>query len=180
LNPAQQSPSPDKNNRSVAGKAEMSTQTTSTFDEAGSPFRSLDDVRLYEGVRRRRIVAFCIDYLIVGLLLIPVSIIVALLGVITLGLGWMLFGILAPVVAVIYVWATMGSAHQATIGMRAMSIRLERLDGGRVDGMLAVVHAVLFWAGNVILTPLILLASLFLDRKRTLHDLLLGTVVIRA
>jgi uncharacterized RDD family membrane protein YckC len=64
--------------------------------------------------------------------------------------------------------------------MQMMSIRLERLDGGRVDGMLAVVHSVLFWAGNVVLSPLILLATLFLDRKRTVHDLLLGTVVVRA
>ena len=38
-------------------------------------------------------------------------------------------------------------------------------------------HSVLFWAGNVMLTPLILLVTLFSDRKRTLHDLLLGTVV---
>ena len=45
--------------------------------------------------------------------------------------------------------------------------------------MLAVVHSVLFWAGNVVLTPLILLATLFPDRKRTVHDLLLGTVVVR-
>ncbi|TIU90630.1 MAG: RDD family protein, partial [Mesorhizobium sp.] len=42
------------------------------------------------------------------------------------------------------------------------------------------VHSVLFWAGNVILTPLVLLVSLFADRKRTLHDLLLGTVVSRS
>ena len=35
----------------------------------------------------------------------------------------------------------------------------------------------LFWAGNVVLTPLILLVTLFSDRKRTVHDLLLGTVV---
>ena len=64
--------------------------------------------------------------------------------------------------------------------MQMMSIRLERLDGGQVDGLLAVVHSVLFWAGNVVLSPLILLATLFLDRKRTVHDLLLGTVVVRA
>jgi uncharacterized RDD family membrane protein YckC len=157
----------------------MSTQHTATMDQTGALYRVLDDVRLFDGVRRRRILAFCIDYAIVLLLLIPVSVIVGFLGIITLGLGWMLFGVLTPVVALIYVFATMGSQRQATLGMRAMSIRLERLDGGRVDGVLAVVHSVLFWAGNVVLTPLILLASLFLDRKRTLHDLLLGTVIIR-
>jgi uncharacterized RDD family membrane protein YckC len=140
----------------------------------------LDDVRLYDGVRTRRVLAFCIDYLIVGLLCIPFAIIVFFLGLLTLGLGWGLFGILAPVVALVYVWSTLGGPKQATAGMQVMNIRLERLDGRQVDGLLAVVHSVLFWAGNVLLTPLILLATLVLDRKRTVHDLLLGTVVIRS
>jgi uncharacterized RDD family membrane protein YckC len=139
----------------------------------------LDDDRTFEGVRTRRIVAFCVDYLIVGLLLIPFAIIVFLLGILTLGLGWMLFGILVPVVAVLYVWNTMGGPNQATIGMAMMGLKLERLDGRPIDGLTAVVHSVLFWAGNAILTPLVLLVSLFADRKRTLHDLLLGTVVTR-
>lgn len=152
--------------------------TTSTY-QAETITSRLDDVRLYDGVRTRRIFAFLIDYLIVALLMIPVGILVALLGILTLGLGWMLFGVLAPLVALVYVWNTLGSRNQATTGMRWMGIRLERLDGGRIDGMTAVVHSVLFWAGNVILTPLVLLATLFLDRKRTVHDLLLGTVVVR-
>jgi uncharacterized RDD family membrane protein YckC len=140
----------------------------------------LDDARAYEGVRSRRIMAFLIDYLIIGLLIIPFAIVVAILGVITLGLGWMLFSILGPIVALLYVWNTMGGPNQATVGMKMMGIQLQRLDGKPVDGLLAVVHTVLFWAANVILTPLILLAPLFLERKRTVHDLLLGTVVIRS
>lgn len=140
----------------------------------------LDDMRVYEGVRTRRVFAFIIDYCIVALLLIPFAILVFLLGIITLGLGWMLFSVLAPAVALAYIWNTMGGPAQATVGMQMMSIRLERLDGGRVDGLLAIVHSVMFWAGNVLLTPLILLATLFLERKRTVHDLLLGTVVTRS
>ena len=140
----------------------------------------LDDVRLYDGVRTRRIFAFILDYLLVALLMIPFGAIVALLGLVTLGLGWLLFGILFPLVALIYIWMTLGGPQQATVGMRMMGIRLERLDGRPVDGMLAVVHSVLFWAANAILTPLVLLATLFTDRKRTLHDLLLGTVVVRS
>jgi len=140
----------------------------------------LDDVRAYDGVRTRRVFAFLLDYLIVALLLIPFAILVFLLGILTLGLGWSLFAILGPAVALLYVWNTLGGPNQATTGMRMMGIRLDRLDGRPVDGMLAVVHSVLFWAGNVVLTPLILLATLFTDRKRTVHDLLLGTVVTRA
>ncbi len=157
----------------------MTNTRISTFD-GDAIVAPLDDDRLYDGVRTRRVLAFCIDYLIVFLLLIPVGILVFLFGILTLGLGWLLFGILGPLVALIYVWTTLGGRRQATKGMQWMGIRLERLDGGRIDGMLAVVHSVLFWAGNVILTPLILLATLFLDRKRTLHDLLLGTVVVRS
>ncbi len=140
----------------------------------------LDDWRVYEGVRTRRIVAFLIDYAIVALLVIPFAILVGIFGIVTLGLGWALFSILVPAVALSYIWTTMGSSKQATVGMRMMGIRLERLDGKPVDGLLAVLHSVLFWAANVVLTPLILLATLFLDRKRTVHDLLLGTVVARA
>ena len=139
-----------------------------------------EDSRLFDGVRTRRIFAFLIDYFIVLLLMIPFGFLVAVLGVLTLGLGWMLFGVLFPAVALTYVWMTLGGAKQATKGMQAMSIRLERLDGGEIDGMLALVHTVLFWAANAVLTPLILLATLVLDRKRTVHDLLLGTVVVRS
>ena len=140
----------------------------------------LDDWRVYEGVRRRRMFAFLIDYFMIALLLIPVAIVVFVLGIVTLGLAWALFAVLSPLVALSYVWLTLGGPNQATPGMKMTGIRLERLDGGRIDGLLAVVHTVLFWAGNAILTPLILLATLFLDRKRAVHDLLLGTVMTRA
>ena len=139
----------------------------------------LDDVRAYDGVRTRRVLAFIIDYCIVALLTIPFAILVFFLGILTLGLGWMLFSVLVPAVAILYIWNTLGSTDQATTGMKMMGIRLDRLDGKPVDGLLAVVHSVLFWAGNVVLTPLILLVTLFSDRKRAAHDLLLGTVVTR-
>ncbi|MER8546570.1 RDD family protein [Mesorhizobium sp. M0833] len=140
----------------------------------------LEDISAYEGVRTRRILAFVIDYFIVALLTIPFAILVFLFGLLTLGLGWMLFSILVPAVAILYIWNTLGSKDQATTGMKIMGIRLDRLDGSPIDGLTAVVHSVLFWAGNVILSPLVLLVSLFSDRKRTLHDLLLGTVVSRS
>ena len=130
-------------------------------------------------MRTRRILAFVLDYIIVALLTIPFAILVFFLGLLTLGLGWLLFGVLVPAVAILYIWNTLGSADQATTGMKMMGIRLDRLDGRPIDGLTAVVHSVLFWAGNVILSPLVLLVTLFSDRKRTLHDLLLGTVVSR-
>ena len=140
----------------------------------------LDEVRAYDGVRTRRVFAFLLDYLIVAILLIPFAILVFFLGLLTLGLAWSLFAILGPAVALLYIWNTLGGPNQATTGMKVMGIRLDRLDGRPVDGLTAVVHSVLFWAGNVLLSPLILLVTLFTDRKRTVHDLLLGTVVTRS
>jgi uncharacterized RDD family membrane protein YckC len=138
----------------------------------------VEDIRL-DGVRTRRVYAFLIDALIVFLISIPVSIVIFLLGIVTLGLGFFLYAIMFPVLAITYVAYTMGSEDQATVGMKANDIYLSRLDDGRIDPMTAIVHSVLFWAGNAILTPLVLLVTLFSDRKRTLHDLLLGTIVLR-
>ncbi len=151
---------------------------TNTIDMTANNDR-LADARTFSGVRTRRVLAFCIDYLLIGLLLIPVGLLIFLLGFLTIGIGWLLFLIIGPMTGLLYVAATLGGRHQSTIGMRLVGIRLERLDGGRVDPLLAVVHTVLFWAGNAILTPLILLAPLFLSYKRTVHDLLLGTAVVR-
>lgn len=139
----------------------------------------LQDSRAFDGVLTRRVFAFLIDYLFIGLLLIPVAIIVFLLGILTFGLGWLLLPVLGFVVALPYIALTLGGPNQATPGMRISGVHMERLDGTQTDWLLAIVHTVLFWAFNAALTPLILLVSWFTDGKRTLHDVLLGTVVVR-
>jgi uncharacterized RDD family membrane protein YckC len=139
---------------------------------------AVEDANL-DGVLTRRVFAFLIDALIVALLSIPVAIVIFFLGVFTLGLGWVLYAIMFPAIAIAYVAFTMGGEAQATVGMQANDIRIARLDGARTDPITALVHSVLFWTGNVILTPLILMVTLFTDQKRTLHDLLLGTLVVR-
>jgi len=138
-----------------------------------------EDWRAYSGVLSRRVFAFILDYLIVLLLCIPAAVIVFFLGIITLGLGFMLYPALFVIVALLYFGMTLGGPSQASPGMRAMGITLMRMDGRRMDFMTAMVHTVLFWLINSVLTPLILLAGLFTDRSRLVHDFLLGTVVAR-
>ena len=139
-----------------------------------------DDIALYDGVRTKRVLAFFIDYAIVLALCVPVAILIFFIGIFTLGLGFFLYPLLFLLVAIPYVGMSMGGPNQATPGMRMMGIRVARLDGRPVDFMLAVVHGVQFWALNAVLTPFILLATLVLDRKQTVHDWLLGTVVVRS
>ncbi len=132
-----------------------------------------------EGVRSRRIMAVLIDWAIVIALCIPVAIVIFFLGLATLGLGFALYGAMFPVLALLYSGYTMGGPQQATIGMQMMDLHVERIDGQRVDFLTAVAHTFLFWAANVLLTPFILLATLFTDRKRAVHDLLTESVVVR-
>jgi uncharacterized RDD family membrane protein YckC len=44
--------------------------------------------------------------------------------------------------------------------------------------VLGAVHAVVYWLSISFLTPLILLVAFFNERKRLLHDMLVGTIVI--
>ncbi len=138
-----------------------------------------EDWRAYSGVLSRRVFAFVIDYIIVALLCIPAAVIVFFLGVLTLGLGFALFPAIFVIVAVLYFGMTLGSSAQATPGMRAAGIAMARTDGRRIDFLISTVHIILFWVINSILTPLILLAGLFTERSRLVHDLLLGTVIVR-
>lgn len=151
---------------------------------AGSSNRSWQSGASYtgrlEGVRTRRMLAFLIDYAIVGVLWLVSLVPVLLLGILTLGLAWMLYPALGAIIALLYVGTTMSGPQQATWGMRFFSIRIERLDGTPVDFMTAVVHAVLFWAAHIIFTPLLLVVSLFTEKKQLVQDILLGTVIVRS
>jgi uncharacterized RDD family membrane protein YckC len=155
-----------------SGDNEMSAD----FNETRVP---TTDWQAYRGVLSRRIFAFLIDYAIVALLWIPAAVVVFFLGILTLGLGFFLYPALFAIVAMLYFGLTMGGPSQASAGMNVMGLALARVDGRPVDFLTAIVHLVLFWIGNALLTPFIVLVGLFTDRGRLLHDLLLGTVMVR-
>jgi len=135
---------------------------------------------LYEGVRTRRIFAFVVDAAVVLFLMVVAFIVIGILGIFTLGLAWLLIPAIWPVVAILYAVLTLGGPHSATPGMRAMGIAIRTLRGERLDYGIALLHALGFWFSVAILTPLILIVALFTARKQLLHDLILGTVAVRA
>ncbi|MEL7273136.1 MAG: RDD family protein [Pseudomonadota bacterium] len=130
-----------------------------------------------DGVRTARVLAFVIDYVIIAVLCVPFAIIIAFLGVITLGLAWGLYAFLPAAVALLYLAITMGGDRQATVGMRMMGIKVFKLGGGPVDPFLAMLHGILFWV--IHFTVFLLLVSFFSSHKRLLHDILLGTYMAR-
>ena len=136
---------------------------------------------LFTGVLSRRLVAFFIDVIIIAVPVVAAAIFIFLFGIVTLGLGWLLFWLLSPasvIWALAYYGLTMGSTASATIGMRAMDIEIRTWYGAPAYVLLGAVHAVVYWVSISVLTPLILLVGLFNTRRRLLHDMLVGTVVI--
>jgi uncharacterized RDD family membrane protein YckC len=138
---------------------------------------------LFRGVLTRRVFAFLIDLVVLSVPVILAVIFIAVFGVVTLGLGWALFWLVSPasvVWAVVYYGASLGGPHSATVGMRVMDLELRTWYGAPGYFVLGAMHAVLFWVSVSVLTPLVLLVGLFNGRRRLLHDIVLGTVVINS
>jgi uncharacterized RDD family membrane protein YckC len=134
----------------------------------------------YDGVRTRRIFAFLIDAAVILFLMIAAYLVIGVLGILTLGLLWLLLPAVWPVVAILYSVLTLGGPSSATPGMRFTGIEMRTVRGEPMYYGLALLHVLGFWVSVVILTPLILLVALFTERKQLLHDLILGTVAVRS
>jgi uncharacterized RDD family membrane protein YckC len=138
---------------------------------------------LFRGVLTRRVFAFLIDLVVLCIPVILAYMLIAVFGLITLGLGWLLFWLVYPasvIWAIVYYGASLGGPHSATPGMRMMDLQLRTWYGAPGYFVLGAAHAVLFWLSVSFFTPLILLVGLFNGRRRLLHDLILGTVVINS
>ncbi len=136
---------------------------------------------LFEGVLARRCLAFVIDVIIIAIPVVFAAVFIFIVGLVTLGLGWVLYWLLSPAAviwALCYYGLTFGSPASATLGMRVMDIEMRTWYGGPAYFVLGAVHAIAYWFTVSFLTPLILLVAFFNRRCRLLHDMLVGTIVI--
>ena len=132
----------------------------------------------YKGVLSRRVFAYCVDVVLIALLLIPVWLMCATLTVLSFGLlspVWLIFGL----VPVAYHTLQIGGRYSATLGMRMFEIEVRSWTGARPSLLQALIQTVLFYVTTAATCWLILLIALFERRRRTAHDLLAGTLVIR-
>src|SRR5882672_2437792 len=144
------------------------------YDPAANP-------ELFEGVLARRVVAFIIDLCIIVVPAMFAAVFILVFGLVTFGLGWALFLLLTPAIviwAICYCGFTLGGPASATIGMRVMDLELRTWYGAPAYFVLGAVHAVVYWVTVSMLSPLVLLIGFFNERRRLLHDILIGTVVI--
>jgi len=144
------------------------------YDPAVSP-------ELFEGVLARRVVAFIIDFFVIAVPVVFAAMFIFVIGIVTLGFGFLLYALLWPAAvlwAIAYYGLTLGGARSATVGMRVMDLEMRTWYGAPAYFVLGAVHAIVFWITVSVCTPLILLVGLFNDRRRLLHDIVLGTIII--
>ena len=144
------------------------------YDPATNP-------ELFEGVLARRVVAFFIDFLTIAAPIVLGAMFIFAFGIVTLGLGWALYWLLpgASVLwAIAYFGFTLGGPHSATVGMRVMDLEMRTWYDTPAYFVLGAVHAIAFWFTVSFFTPFVLLVAFFNARRRLLHDIMLGTVVV--
>jgi uncharacterized RDD family membrane protein YckC len=142
------------------------------------------DPRFTEGTLGRRFFGYLIDIVVIALLGILLWIAIGILGVITLGLGWLLFPILGVPVAILYNAITISGPSQGTVGMRMAGVRVhDASTGGRVSFVAAGVHALLFYvelSSAALLWIADVAIGLFRGDRRMARDLLTSVVFVRA
>jgi hypothetical protein len=98
--------------------------------DGGVPPHAFDPLlqpELFRGLLTRRVFAFLIDLVVLAIPVILAYVFIAVFGLITLGLGWLLFWLVWPasvIWALVYYGSSLGGPHSATLGMRVMDLEL--------------------------------------------------------
>ena len=138
----------------------------------------LQDDLLSRGVLVRRYAAWCIDLLLVGILTFTLWLAVATFGVLTFGLGFHMLPALAAV-PFGYHWLFLSSPMAATPGQAMMGLVVRRNDDLAPPNWVEAAVWTLFYYLTLALFFPLLLVALFTVRRRALHDILSGLVIIR-
>jgi uncharacterized RDD family membrane protein YckC len=135
----------------------------------------------FDGIIAKRMVAYGLDVVAIMIVVAILWSALAILGLFTLGATWTLLGVPAVVTPLAYHTVLIAGPRAATLGMRAMRVRVLSLAIGS-DGAPTLLQAfisTLIFYGSVAATGFTVLAvSLFNQRRRTLHDWLAGTLVV--
>ncbi|MEO1579266.1 MAG: RDD family protein [Pseudomonadota bacterium] len=126
----------------------------------------------YDGVPTKRLVAWIVDILIIGILTAAILPFTAFLGV-------FFFPFLYAVMSFLYRWVTLARGS-ATLGMRVMSIEIRNRMGERLDSATAALHT-LGYAISVAMAPAQLVSIILMlisSRRQGLTDHVLGTAAI--
>ncbi len=140
----------------------------------------LDHPDYYQNVAIRRVAAYLVDLLAIGMILMALTMAFAIAGVFSFGLMYGPLMATLPAVPIAYHTLFLGAAGSATPGMRLFGLEMRTWTGGRPSYIQAAIVTAVFYATVCLTGFVILLVALFNDRRRTLHDFLCGTVIVNA
>jgi uncharacterized RDD family membrane protein YckC len=134
---------------------------------------------LFEGVLTRRVLAYFIDVVILAMIVSAIAFFGLIVGLLTLGLGWLLlpFAVVAAILG--YYTVTLGSPMRATVGMSLMDIVLVPVRGYPLDGLAILIHPLVFWVTVWVAWPISLFVALLTPRRQMVQDLVTGTLMLR-
>jgi len=136
---------------------------------------------LLDGVLWRRVAAFAVDAVILGIVFGLVMLVLTALTVVSFGLLAFLFALLPSfsVLVIAYHAWLIGGPASATLGMQFFDLEVRTWSGGKPGYIQAAAQSLLFYATIAATGSLILVVALLNARRRTAHDFLAGTVVVR-
>ena len=135
------------------------------------------DALLTRGVLARRLCAFLVDLFLIGLIGCVMAVTIFLFGLLTFGMGWLLYHIM-PFVPLLYYTLLVGGAAR-TPGQWLFGLQV-RQDADLAPPTLpqAFVWTLLMWI-SFVLACVPFAMALVGPRHRAAHDLLSGLVVVR-
>lgn len=133
----------------------------------------------YDGIVWRRSLAYAVDIVAIFVLLLALKLVLGIATVISFGLLSPLW-LLVPLVPIAYHTLLIGGSASATLGMQLFGVEVRSWTGGRPSYLQALVQTAVFYVTIGATASLVLLLVFFSERRRTLHDFLAGTVVLRA
>ena len=134
---------------------------------------ALNAAQITSGVMSRRVIAWLIDCLLIGMIGTAVFSFCVFIGLVTFGLGAGAFGILP------YHWLSMASPMSASPGQAILGLTVRNDDDlAPVTPLQALIFTALLYV-TLALGVWPMLIALFTTRHRTIHDMLSGCVVVR-
>ena len=134
---------------------------------------------VYEGILPRRVLAYFVDLVCIGVIAVFVWIPFGVLCLMSFGLLGPVLWFLSGLIPLAYHTLLLAGPRSATIGMRCFDLELRSATGDRPGLLQALAQTALFYITIGLTCSLILLVALFNRRGRTLHDWLAGTVMVR-
>ncbi len=140
----------------------------------------LTNPALYEGVVLKRVLAYLVDVVAIFVIMVVAWIVLGLMTMASFGLLLPLTVPGFPIVLLGYHTLLIGAGRSATLGMMVFNLEVRAWNGRRPTYAQAFLVTLVFYVSMAITSGLILVIALFNDRRRLLHDLLCGTVVVSA